>query len=88
MATTVDEEFQNQIIQLVREGIRQAINPTPRAEELLDDSQSAKILSLAKGTLAVWRTQGKGPTYVKIGANVRYKYSELQRFIEAETIKQ
>lgn len=29
------------------------------------------------GTLANWRAQGKGPTYIKLGSRVRYPLSRL-----------
>ena len=38
-------------------------------------------------TLAHWRSEGRGPAYVKLGARVGYRGSDLNRFIEANTIR-
>jgi predicted DNA-binding transcriptional regulator AlpA len=35
-------------------------------------------------TLAVWRHLGKGPRYLKIGVNVRYLRSEVERWVIAQ----
>lgn len=76
-----DDDLRQKILNLIKEGIHLATHPTPTADELMDDSQASKMLGLAKGTMAVWRTQGKGPAYVKIGANVRYRYGDIQDYI-------
>ena len=34
----------------------------------------AAFLGLSAGTLCVWRSQGKGPSYYKVGNAVRYGY--------------
>ena len=55
--------------------------------ELLDESQASEVLTLKIRTLQNWRTLGQGPAYIKLGtgirAAVRYKRSELARFISA-----
>ena len=38
-------------------------------------------------TLAHWRSEGRGPAYVKLGMRVAYRGSDLNRFIEANTIR-
>jgi hypothetical protein len=37
-------------------------------DELLPDSVAVAILGVTKGTLASWRSQGRGAAYVKIGS--------------------
>lgn len=34
--------------------------------------EAAELLGLSAGTLRVWRCQGKGPSYYKVGNAVRY----------------
>jgi hypothetical protein len=41
-------------------------------EDFIDTSKAAKILGIKKGTLEVWRHQGKGPKFYKFGRSVRY----------------
>lgn len=49
---------------------------------LRDTKSAAERLSLKPGTLEVWRVQGKGPRYIKIGRLVRYDDDDLQAFEE------
>lgn len=38
----------------------------------------AAFLGLSAGTLRVWRSQGKGPNYYKVGSTVRYEMDDLE----------
>ena len=44
-------------------------------------AEAAEIMGLKKGTLEVWRYQGKGPLYHKIGRLVRYTGADIEAFI-------
>jgi hypothetical protein len=48
-------------------------------DELLPDSVAAAILGVTKGTLASWRSQGRGAAYVKIG--LRYFRTDRTAFV-------
>jgi predicted DNA-binding transcriptional regulator AlpA len=50
---------------------------------LLDTAEAAAYLRMAKQTLAKWRSQGRGPSYVRLGGAVFYRLSELDQYIEA-----
>ncbi len=54
--------------------------------EILDTKQAAVFLGLRPGTLAVWRMEGRGPGYVKLGKRVVYRRDALERFQAAHTI--
>lgn len=56
------------------------------SEQLVNTRAAAEILGFGKSTLEHWRITGDGPRFVKIGANVRYRQSELVSFIERATI--
>ena len=66
--------------------------PSASAEQAANDSlltpeETSDLLKIAPQTLANWRSQGKGPSWVKLGARrCRYRRSEIDRFIEAMTI--
>jgi excisionase family DNA binding protein len=47
----------------------------------LTTEQAAPILGVKAGTLEVWRVQGRGPAFLKIGRAVRYRPQDLDRFI-------
>jgi predicted DNA-binding transcriptional regulator AlpA len=56
-------------------------------DALLTPEETSEVLKVATQTLANWRSQGKGPSFVKLGARrCRYRRSEIERFIEAMTI--
>ncbi|THV43652.1 helix-turn-helix transcriptional regulator [Glycomyces buryatensis] len=54
---------------------------------LLTPEETSEVLKVATQTLANWRSQGKGPSWVKLGARrCRYRRSELERFITSMTV--
>lgn len=50
--------------------------------KLIDEQEAAEILCIKVNTLRRWRWTGTGPTFVKIGAAVRYEPSAVHAFIE------
>lgn len=56
--------------------------------DLLSDKEATKHLGLANGTLSVWRSTGRYQIpFIKIGANVRYRRSTLDAWLESRTQK-
>lgn len=52
------------------------------ADQLLTETDAAKLLSISPRTLRNWRVLGGGPEYVKVsGRCVRYCYGDLNTFI-------
>ncbi len=50
--------------------------------ELLTTEQAAKLLQLAPRTLRRWRSESKGPPYVRLGARrVRYRRAALEAWL-------
>lgn len=56
---------------------------TNTGTKLLDTAAAAEKLTVKKNTLEIWRLQGKGPTYRKIGRLVRYAESDLDAYIDS-----
>lgn len=55
--------------------------------QLLTERQAAEVLSVAPQTLAVWRcTHRHGLPYIKVGASVRYRLSDLEQWLEERTV--
>ncbi|MCH7231164.1 helix-turn-helix domain-containing protein [Glycomyces sp. L485] len=46
----------------------------------VDDA--AEFLGVPKGTLAQWRYLGKGPRWSKIGRYARYRWEDLQKYVD------
>jgi excisionase family DNA binding protein len=56
-------------------------------DPLFDDPEAAAYLGLKPGTLSVWRaTKRYRIPYFKVGRNVRYRRSDLDRFLASRTI--
>jgi len=51
------------------------------ADRLLDQREAARFLGLSPATLARWRSIGGGPSFVKLGARVRYARRALEDFV-------
>jgi len=54
---------------------------------LLTTIQAAKIIGWAPSTLAKSRLSGEGPSFVKLGASVRYRLGDLEDWVE-ERVRQ
>lgn len=53
--------------------------------QLLTTAQAAEVLDVHPATLATWRTEGRGPRFIKIGErNVRYARSELEAWLDSQ----
>jgi excisionase family DNA binding protein len=61
-------------------------------DHLLTPDQAAEQLHVKVGTLAQWRSQGRGPVFTRVGGLVMYERSDLQAYLvarrEQETPKQ
>lgn len=52
-------------------------------QEPLRPAQVAKMLGVTTNTLAIWRHYGRGPSYLKIGRQVRYPRELVDQFTES-----
>lgn len=52
-----------------------------RNEQFLNEKQLAEMLNIQSETLRNWRWEGKGPIFIKIGRNVRYRMSDVLNYI-------
>ena len=50
----------------------------------ISEEITAKVLGVTPGTLKVWRSQGRGPNYRRIGKRVTYTPRSVKAFREAE----
>ena len=51
-------------------------------EKLLIPAEVGEILRIEIETLEAWRRKGIGPAFVKLGRDVRYRPSDLLRFVD------
>jgi hypothetical protein len=55
--------------------------------ELLDASETAKLLRQKTQTLATWRCENRGPEYVKIGRSVFYRRSAISAWLAGQIVR-
>jgi excisionase family DNA binding protein len=46
--------------------------------------EAAKYLGVSVSTLARWASMKHGPSYYLVGAKARYRYSDLDNFVETK----
>lgn len=61
---------------------------TTRQQPPVNETDAAKIIGCAPRTLANWRSQGRGPNFVRVGRLIRYRIVEdLQAFLDAGVVE-
>lgn len=53
--------------------------------DLADPDEAARALNTCTGSLQRWRSQRRGPAYVKIGGKVFYPRARLAEYVRAHT---
>jgi excisionase family DNA binding protein len=53
-------------------------------EKTLSRADAAEYLGVSVSTLARWASNNEGPPYYLLGAKARYRYSDLDEFIESK----
>ena len=54
-------------------------------DQLYNEKETAKLLSMSVKTLQRYRYTGGGPIYVKLGKSVRYKESDIEKYVSERT---
>ncbi len=55
---------------------------------LLTPAQAAEFLGVPEGTLAQWRSQRRGPAFVKLeGRLVRYRTNDLEAYVAGRIVE-
>lgn len=60
--------------------------PDPLPEDILKASYVADWIEIEEKTLAQWRWRRVGPPYIKVGHQVRYRRSDVQAWLDANTV--
>lgn len=56
-------------------------------DRLLTPDEVAELLRVKPDTLRVWRYyRDRGPSFVKVGSAVRYRESDVERWLAAQTV--
>lgn len=54
---------------------------------MMNSPELAEEIGVPVQRLAVWRMEGTGPRYVKLGRSIRYRSSDVQAWLEANTVE-
>lgn len=58
-----------------------------KSTDLLTTEQAADFLGTTPGTLTTWRcTRAVRVPHIRIGRNIRYRRTDLERFLTANTV--
>ena len=52
-----------------------------RPEKLASGAEVAEMLGIPEKTLTQWRSDNKGPKYLKVGRYVRYRWSAVDEWL-------
>jgi predicted DNA-binding transcriptional regulator AlpA len=55
---------------------------TSEPDRCLSERQVAALLGVSIAALRKWRRVGGGPPYLRIGKLIRYRFSDLQNFMD------
>lgn len=61
--------------------------PPQTLRPVLDTAGAAEYLGIHPRTLDNWRSQGKGPSYVRVGRRIVYRLAALESFLDARTVE-
>lgn len=66
-----------------------AITPVttePRPPAVTDTAGAATYLGVSESQLNAWRAAGEGPRFVRMGRLVRYRFTDLDRYLAANVV--
>lgn len=55
--------------------------------ELLTEREVAQILGVKPQSLAVWRLRGKNLPFLRVGRLVRYRKSDIEKWLDSQTVE-
>lgn len=80
---------EQQLTRIIRQVIQKelAVITQNVVPETLTQEQVSKTLGVESSTLAVWRSTGKGPRFLKSGNRIMYLAADINDFIEQNRMK-
>lgn len=63
------------------------MNDAPQSQiaPLLDERDVAVILGVTRHALQAWRVRGGGPPFIKVGRCIRYRESDITKWLDSHT---
>jgi len=66
---------------------RQDHTTRPNDHNLTTAAAAAWLGCVRPRTLDNWRSQGRGPRYVRVGGRIAYRLKDLQAWMDAQTVE-
>ena len=62
---------------------------SPRATQQppVDERGAAEIVGCAPRTLANWRSQRRGPRFIRVGRLIRYRIEDLESYLDSRIVE-
>lgn len=57
-----------------------------QTDPLLRQEAVAEYIDVSMATLEKWRKTGRGPAHIRVGRLVRYRQSDLDRWLREQTV--
>ncbi len=80
LAEIISAAVRDQVGQIISQQ-KSPVEPEPVEDSLLTPGEAAEILRVSRRTLHRWKNKGKIP-HVRIGEQIRYKRSELEKLMQ------
>jgi predicted DNA-binding transcriptional regulator AlpA len=64
----------------------------PLADQLhisrpLTEGEAAELIGVKPQTMAVWRSKGTGPPYLKTGRSIRYRPEDIKEYLQQHLVR-
>jgi predicted DNA-binding transcriptional regulator AlpA len=53
----------------------------------LTESEAAELIGVKPQTMAVWRSKGTGPPYLKTGRSIRYLNEDIKEYLQQRRVR-
>ncbi len=80
-------ELSDLVRRMVRTGVHEALRDMERDPAAMTTDEAASYLGLSPATMRQWRSQGRGPAYLKNGSRVTYLVHDLDAWRDANRVK-
>lgn len=58
-----------------------------KVDPILSPPEVKAEFKISEFTLAHWRSEGRGPDFIRMGRHIRYRRSALEAWLDANTVK-
>lgn len=64
-----------------------AVADPTETEHAVDEREAAKIVDYTPAAMRLWRREGRGPAFIRVGRSIRYLPSDLRDWQRAHRVE-